>query len=116
MRERNRISKCGSAPSLRIIFSSKGSKSLSSKRKSLIASVPATNVGGNSGLSVDANEFALEMLRFPYRQVFGDPANEPGKPVLDVFQPTVSFSVATATKNATRYGSLEQRFTAVIKP
>jgi hypothetical protein len=81
-----------------------------------IASVPATNVGGNSGLSVDANEFALEMLRFPYRQVFGDPANEPGKPVLDVFQPTVSFSIATATKNATRYGSLEQRFTAVINP
>ena len=81
-----------------------------------IASVPATNVGGNSGLSVDANEFALEMLRFPYRQVFGDPANEPGKPLRDVFRPKVSFSIATATKNATRYGSLEQRFTAVINP
>ncbi|HEY1280426.1 MAG TPA: hypothetical protein VGF22_12195, partial [Acidimicrobiales bacterium] len=49
-----------------------------------IAAVPATKVGGNTGMSVDANEFALEMLRFPYRQVFGDPANEPAEPLVDV--------------------------------
>jgi hypothetical protein len=69
-----------------------------------IAAVPATKVGGTSGLSVDANEFALEMLRFPYRQVFGDPANEPSQPLVDVFRPRVSFAV------------LEERFRAVIQP
>jgi hypothetical protein len=69
-----------------------------------IAAVPATKVGGTSGLSVDANEFALEMLRFPYRQVFGDPANEPSQPLVDVFRPRVSFAL------------LEERFRAVIQP
>jgi hypothetical protein len=69
-----------------------------------IAAVPATKVGGNTGMSVDANEFALEMLRFPYRQVFGDPANEPAEPLVDVFRPKVSFTV------------LEERFRAVIQP
>jgi hypothetical protein len=55
-------------------------------------------------MSVDANEFALEMLRFPFRQVFGDPANEPSQPLVDVFRPKVSFA------------SLEARFRAVIQP
>jgi len=69
-----------------------------------IAAVPATKVGGNTGLSVDANEFALEMLRFPFRQVFGAPANEPSQPLVDVFRPRVSFAL------------LEERFRAVIQP
>ena len=68
------------------------------KLRDRIAAVPATHVGGSSGLSVDANEFALEMLRFPFRQVFGDPANEPSQPLGDVFRPRVSFAL------------LEQRF------
>ncbi len=34
-----------------------------------MAEVPATNLGP----TVETHEFALEMLRFPYRQVFGDP-------------------------------------------
>ena len=63
-----------------------------------------TNVGGHTGMSVDANEFALEMLRFPFRQVFGDPANEPSQPLVDVFRPKVSFA------------TLEARFRAVIQP
>jgi hypothetical protein len=74
------------------------------KLRDRIAAVPATKVGGNTGMSVDANEFALEMLRFPFRQVFGDPANEPSEPLVDVFRPKVSFTV------------LEQRFRAVIQP
>ena len=36
---------------------------------------PATNMGGRS---VDGAEFALQMLRFPYRQVFGDPSHPGG--------------------------------------
>jgi hypothetical protein len=74
------------------------------KLRDRIAATAGTNVGGNTGMSVDANELALEMLRFPYRQVFGDPANEPGQPLLDVFTPRVAFS------------ELERRFKAVIRP
>jgi hypothetical protein len=43
--------------------------------------------GTNMGTAVEAAEFALQMLRFPYRQVFGDPA--PGSPITDVFKPTI---------------------------
>ena len=38
-------------------------------RASLAAKAP------NSGGTLESNEFALQMLRFPYRQVFGDPDN-----------------------------------------
>jgi hypothetical protein len=74
------------------------------KLRDRIAEAPGTNVGGHTGMSVDANEFALEMLRFPFRQVFGDPANEPSQPLVDVFRPKVSFA------------TLEARFRAVIQP
>ncbi|WP_123025999.1 hypothetical protein [Mycolicibacterium stellerae] len=73
------------------------------KLRNRIAAKPATHVGGNTGMSVDANEFALEMLRFPYRQVFGDPANEPGHALADVFRPRLAF------------GELEDRFRDVIQ-
>lgn len=33
----------------------------------------------NSGGTLEPNEYALQMLRFPYRQVFGDPSNADGK-------------------------------------
>lgn len=42
---------------------------------------------------VDAAEFALEMLRFPYRQVFGDVQNPVGK-LIDVFKPTINIKAA----------------------
>jgi hypothetical protein len=74
------------------------------KLRDAIADVTATHVGGNTGMSVDSNEFALEMLRFPFRQVFGDPSVEPQQPLVDVFRPKVSFAL------------LEERFRAVIQP
>lgn len=44
--------------------------------------------GTNMGSSVDSAEFAVQMLRFPYRQVFGDPSVQ--APALDtVFRPTI---------------------------
>ncbi len=48
----------------------------------------------NSGGSLEANEFALQMLRFPYRQVFGDPENKEEKRFygLDKFKVTLSIS------------------------
>jgi hypothetical protein len=33
----------------------------------------------NSGGSLEPNEYALQMLRFPYRQVFGDPEDKEGQ-------------------------------------
>jgi hypothetical protein len=43
------------------------------------------------GSEVDSAEFAIQMLRYPYRQVFGDPDQEPG-PVAEVFRPTVGLA------------------------
>lgn len=48
----------------------------------------------NSGGSLEPNEYALEMLRFPYRQVFGDPNDLEGNRFydLDKFVVTVTMS------------------------
>jgi hypothetical protein len=55
-------------------------------RKRLAAKAP------NSGGALEPNEYALQMLRFPYRQVFGDPKNTEGKKFydLDKFKATIS--------------------------
>jgi len=49
--------------------------------------VAGTNLGQH-GPEVDGAEFAVEMLRFPYRQVFGDPRVDIG--LLDVFRPSLA--------------------------
>lgn len=46
---------------------------LTTLRQRLAAKAP------NSGGSLEPNEYALQMLRFPYRQVFGDPNNQEGQ-------------------------------------
>ena len=43
------------------------------------------------GTSIDGAKFALEMIRFPYRQVFGDPAHAP-VPLGNVFRISVSLA------------------------
>jgi hypothetical protein len=43
----------------------------------------------HTGPAVDGAEFALEMIRFPYRQVFGDPS-QGGAPLSAVFRPSIS--------------------------
>jgi hypothetical protein len=55
-------------------------------RKRLAAKAP------NSGGTLEPNEYALQMLRFPYRQVFGDPDNTAGMKFydLDAFQVTIA--------------------------
>lgn len=55
-------------------------------RKRLAAKAP------NAGPTLESNEFALQMLRFPYRQVFGDPENEEQQRFypLDKFKVTVA--------------------------
>ena len=49
--------------------------------------VPGTNLGDH-GPEVDGAEFAVEMLRFPYRQVFGDPNQV--LVLVDLFRPTLA--------------------------
>lgn len=49
---------------------------------------PHTGMGADSTL--DGAEFALQMIRFPYRQVFGDPAVTENNDIRAVFRPTVS--------------------------
>jgi hypothetical protein len=46
----------------------------------------------NSGGALEPNEYALQMLRFPYRQVFGDPDNTEGIRFydLDAFKVTIA--------------------------
>lgn len=48
------------------------------------------------GDDLDSAELALQMIRFPYRQVFGDPSLGGGGQVdfADIFRPQVGFSVA----------------------
>lgn len=61
---------------------------LAELRKRLAAKAP------NSGGSLEPNEYALQMLRFPFRQVFGDPKDLEGKKFygLDQFKVTVPLS------------------------
>jgi hypothetical protein len=56
--------------------------------------------GTHIGPAVDAAEFALEMLRFPYRQVFGDPNAGGPTPIDAVFKPTTSLAVLKASFEA----------------
>jgi hypothetical protein len=69
---------------------------LAELRKRLAAKAPPVSP------SLQPNEFALQMLRFPYRQVFGDPQNTEGQRfyALDAFKATVSLVQwkATVTK------------------
>jgi hypothetical protein len=48
--------------------------------------------GTKMGAQLNGAEFGLEMIRFPYRQVFGDPSlGDPGH-IFDVFRPAVSLA------------------------
>lgn len=64
------------------------------KLNAALLAAPSTNMGPD----VDGAEFALQMLRFPYRQVFGDPRVNGAPPLIDVFRPTLSIA-----KLATRF-------------
>jgi hypothetical protein len=61
----------------------------------------------NSGGTLESNEYALQMLRFPYRQVFGDPRDTEGQQFygLDRFRATLALAEWKTTV-ATRLGKL----------
>ena len=54
------------------------------------------------GEVMDSAEYALQMIRFPYRQVFGDPGNAP-PPIDSVFRPRVDLK------------TLERDFTEILR-
>jgi len=62
----------------------------------------------NSGGTLEPNEYALQMLRFPYRQVFGDPQDTQGQQfyALDRFKATVALADWKTTV-ATRLGKVQ---------
>ncbi len=53
----------------------------------------ATNISTDGIL--DGAEFALEMIRFPYRQVFGDPSVIEDPDIRAVFRPTIGREITT---------------------
>jgi hypothetical protein len=67
-----------------------------------IALQPATRTGDFEGPGVGSAEFAMQMLQFPFRQVFGDQTKGGGEPpgtILDfelLFRPTVAITVLRA--------------------
>ncbi|HZN18183.1 MAG TPA: hypothetical protein VFB84_08375 [Micromonosporaceae bacterium] len=48
----------------------------------------ASRVGSGAADGLDSSEYALQLVRFPFRQVFGEPEDTP---VRLVFQPTISY-------------------------
>ena len=59
-----------------------------------LAARMTAEAGAELGPSLDAAEFALQMLQFPYRAVFGDRTLAGGQPVtfLDAFRPRIAFT------------------------
>jgi hypothetical protein len=55
-----------------------------------LAKLPATGAGDG----LDSAEYALQLVRFPYRQVWGDPETQP---VGSVFRATVSYELLAST-------------------
>ena len=57
-----------------------------------LAAKPKTGAGDG----LDSAEYALQLIRFPYRQIWGDPANG-NVPIAQVFTPTVVYKTLTAS-------------------
>lgn len=52
-----------------------------------------THPGTGAADGLDAAEYALQLIRFPYRQVFGDDESGTGKvPIKTVFQPRITYA------------------------
>ena len=54
----------------------------------------ATRPGSGAADGLDSSEYALQLVRFPFRQVFGAPEDTP---VTYVFQPTLSYQALLAS-------------------
>ena len=69
--------------------------------------------------SLEPNEYALQMLRFPYRQVFGDPDNLEGQRFydLDRFKVSVALSTWKATVRKQRHqGACHEQIASRLDP
>lgn len=79
---------------------SPGVLDLEQTARTFIGTAPA-----RMGPRLDAAEFALQMIRFPFRQVFGDPSQGAPAPIRDVFRPTVAYQLP----------ALQARFAEVLR-
>lgn len=73
--------------------------------KKLVAEFVAKKAQLKVGDDLDSAELALQMIRFPYRQVFGDPALEKhGTPTSfpDVFRPQIGYKLSDLVTTFTR--------------
>jgi hypothetical protein len=88
-RDVNTSNDAAGAPNQIPIFFRPGSPGVLDLKRTALAlqSAANTHIGG----SIDGAKFALEMIRFPYRQVFGDPS-QGGVPLGNVFRPSVSLA------------------------
>jgi hypothetical protein len=55
----------------------------------------------NADGKLDSAEFALQMIRFPYRQVFGDPNSPNAASKADVFRPSLKFNLSALLQSFT---------------
>lgn len=62
---------------------------------------PPPGDGPGGAPEMDGAELALQAIRFPYRQVFGDPAH-PSPPIGDVFRPTLGLAIADLVTTFTK--------------
>jgi len=76
-------------PNLNVFFRSGSPGVLNLKRT---AEEFIARAGTHTGPALDGAEFALEMIRFPYRQVFGDPSQGGAHPLGDVFRASLSIA------------------------
>jgi hypothetical protein len=84
------VTECTDANSVQVPFRSgaPGVINMTALRSRLIDKAP------NAGPTLESNEYALQMLRFPFRQVFGDPENQHETQFydLDEFKPAISLA------------------------
>ncbi len=95
-RDRNTSANAPGLPTMPVSFRS-GAPGVIDFRRT--AETFRTTPGTNMGATMDSAEYALQMLRFPYRQVFGDPDTAP-PPVSTVFRPTISMATLKADLSA----------------
>jgi hypothetical protein len=57
----------------------------------------------NAGPTLESNEYALQMLRFPFRQVFGDPDETENMKFYDLDAFTVQLGAAQWTGKVQQY-------------
>lgn len=78
------------------VFFRPGAPGVLDLRRTAQAFLAQTETKMNLDGKADGAEFALQMLRFPFRQIFGDPTVSSPAAIADVFRPSVSIATLNA--------------------